>query len=202
MDFSGERRIAAPRETVWAALNDPAILKSCIPGCESVEKTADTAFKFAAAVTIGPIAARFTGNLLLSDLDPPNGYTISADSQGGVAGSATAIINIALEEASGETRLTYNIDGKAEGRVAQLSPDLKGSTAQQYIETFFTKLAAEIAPPTTASQGPAMQVYNLPHEDHDHDPSNPHFFGLPLGVIIAGIAAVISVGITMAKFLL
>ena len=88
MDMTGERRIPAPRETVWQALNDPEVLKASIPGCESLEKLSDNEMKATAAVRIGPISARFTGNVHLTDIDPPNGYTISGEGQGGVAGFA------------------------------------------------------------------------------------------------------------------
>ena len=88
MDMTGERRIPAPRQVVWQALNDPAVLKASIPGCDSLEKLSDTAMKASAAVKIGPISARFGGNVQLSDIDPPNGYTISGEGQGGVAGFA------------------------------------------------------------------------------------------------------------------
>src|SRR3954466_16285272 len=88
MDMTGERRIPAPRQIVWNALNDPEVLKASIPGCESLEKTADNQMKATASVKLGPICARFNGNVTLSDIEPPNGYLISGEGQGGVAGFA------------------------------------------------------------------------------------------------------------------
>ena len=105
MDMSGERRIPAPRETVWAALNDAAVLKASIPGCETLEKLSDTELKATASVKIGPIAARFAGKVNLLDLDPPNGYRIEGEGQGGVAGFAKGGATVTLAEAGGETVL-------------------------------------------------------------------------------------------------
>ncbi|HUW80601.1 MAG TPA: carbon monoxide dehydrogenase subunit G [Acidocella sp.] len=199
MDMSGERLIEAPKEKVWAALNDPEILKACIPGCETIEKLSDTEMKATASVKLGPIAARFTGNVLLSDLDPPNGYTISGEGQGGVAGFAKGGAKVALLEEPGGTKLVYEVNAQIGGKMAQLGARLIDSTAKQYAETFFTKFAAIVAPPAPSAEA---AVYHLAHEDHDHDPTNPHYFGLPLGVIIAGAVAAIAVGITLARFFL
>src|ERR1700761_1173650 len=107
MDMSGERLIEASRAKVWEALNDPEILKACIPGCETIEKLSDTEMKATAAVKLGPIAARFAGKVRLSDLDPPNGYTISGEGQGGVAGFAKGGAKVALWDTAGATKLTY-----------------------------------------------------------------------------------------------
>jgi carbon monoxide dehydrogenase subunit G len=203
MDMSGERLIEAPREKVWAALNDPEILKACIPGCETIEKLSDTELKATAAVKLGPISARFAGKVLLSDLDPPNGYTISGEGQGGVAGFAKGGAKVALLDEAGATKLTYEVKAQIGGKMAQLGARLIDSTAKQYAETFFTKFAAMVAPPPPVEAAPeaAAPVYQLAHENHDRDTSNPHYFGLPLGVIIAAIVAIIAVGITLAKFM-
>ena len=103
MDMTGERRIPAPRQLVWSALNDPDVLRATIPGCESLEKQSDTAMKATASVKIGPISARFTGNVQLSDMDPPNGYTISGEGQGGVAGFAKGGAKVKLDDDGGAT---------------------------------------------------------------------------------------------------
>ncbi len=124
MDMSGERLIEAPREKVWAALNDPEILKACIPGCETIEKLSDTELKATAAVKLGPISARFAGKVLLSDLDPPNGYTISGEGQGGVAGFAKGGAKVALLDEAGGTKLTYEVKAQIGGKMAQLGARL------------------------------------------------------------------------------
>src|SRR5262245_49397695 len=96
MDMSGEYRIAAPRDKVWQALNDPSILKQCIPGCESLEKLSDTEMNGKVTAKVGPVTARFGGKVTLSDLDPPNGYKISGEGTGGPAGFAKGGAAVAL----------------------------------------------------------------------------------------------------------
>src|SRR3954467_4114265 len=98
MTMSGEQQLPAPRETVWDALNDPEVLKACIPGCESLEKTDDDQLRATAAVKIGPISARFNGKVKLTALDPPNSYRISGEGQGGVAGFAKGGANVNLAD--------------------------------------------------------------------------------------------------------
>jgi carbon monoxide dehydrogenase subunit G len=203
MDMSGDKLIAAPKDKVWAALNDPDILKACIPGCESIEKLSETEMKAVAAVKLGPIAARFTGKVLLSDLDPPNGYTISGEGQGGVAGFAKGGASVKLTDEAGGTKLAYQVNAQIGGKMAQLGARLIDSTAKQMAESFFSKFSAVVAPPAAppAAVGLADSPYHALAEDHDHDPSNPHYFGLPIGVIIAAGVAIVAVAIIVLKFL-
>jgi carbon monoxide dehydrogenase subunit G len=210
MDMSGERLIAAPREKVWEALNDPEVLKACIPGCESIEKLSDNELKATAAVKLGPIAARFTGKVLLSDLDPPNGYTISGEGQGGVAGFAKGGAKVDLTDEAGGTKLAYTVNAQIGGKMAQLGARLIDSTAKSMAEQFFTKFSAVVAPPAPVVVIVPDQVgdpvvagaspYHKLAEDHDHDPSNPHYFGLPVGVIIPVVVATIAVALIIYKF--
>src|ERR1700753_882094 len=109
MDMTGERRIPAPRQAVWDALNDPEVLRASIPGCETLEKTADDQMKATASVKVGPISARFNGKVQLSDIDAPNGYTISGEGQGGVAGFAKGGAKVKLDDDSGATLLRYEV---------------------------------------------------------------------------------------------
>jgi carbon monoxide dehydrogenase subunit G len=147
MDMTGERRIAAPRSRVWDALNDPAVLKASIPGCESLEKQADNALKASAAIKIGPISARFTGNVQLSDLDPPNGYTISGEGQGGVAGFAKGGAKVRLTDDGGGTLLSYEVHAQVGGKIAQLGARLIDASAKQMADAFFDRFSAQVAPP-------------------------------------------------------
>src|SRR3954470_18621250 len=109
MDMTGERRIPAPRQIVWDALNDPEVLKASIPGCESLEKLSDTQMKAIASVRLGPISARFNGNVTLSDIAPPDGYRISGDGQGGVAGFAKGGAAVKLADDGEATLLAYEV---------------------------------------------------------------------------------------------
>ena len=109
MEMHGERRIPAPREAVWARLNDAETLKNSIPGCQEIEKTSDTEFTAKVRAKVGPVSATFQGKVTLSDLDPPNGYTISGEGQGGVAGFAKGGAKVSLETADGETVLRYEV---------------------------------------------------------------------------------------------
>ena len=144
MDMTGERRIEAPRQTVWQALNDPAVLKASIPGCESLEKLSDTDMKATTAVKIGPIAARFTGAVHLTDIDPPNGYTIGGEGQGGVAGFAKGGAKVQLEDAGAGTLLHYEVHAQVGGKIAQLGARLIDATAKQMANSFFDRFGAQV----------------------------------------------------------
>ncbi|MGI9499239.1 MAG: SRPBCC family protein, partial [Geminicoccaceae bacterium] len=108
MDMNGEYRIAAPRETVWAGLNDPETLRASIPGCESLEKTGDTSFSAKVVAKVGPVKAKFGGDVTLSNINPPESYTISGEGKGGAAGFAKGGADVKLaDDGEGGTILTY-----------------------------------------------------------------------------------------------
>jgi uncharacterized protein len=147
MDMSGSQKIDAPRAVVFAALNDPDVLKACIPGCESIEKTSDTELTAKVTLKIGPVKASFTGKVTLSDLDPPNGYTISGEGQGGVAGHARGSANVQLEAVENDsTLLTYTVKAEVGGKIAQLGARLIDSTAKKLAAEFFETFSETIAP--------------------------------------------------------
>jgi carbon monoxide dehydrogenase subunit G len=163
MDMTGERRIPASREKVWEALNDPVILKQSIPGCEVLEKTSDTEFKATAAIKIGPIAARFTGKVALTDIDPPNGYTIGGEGQGGVAGFAKGGAVVKLSDDGSDTLLTYDVKAQVGGKIAQLGARLIDATAKSMAEQFFTRFAAQVAEPVLVEVvAPTIEVEAAP----------------------------------------
>jgi carbon monoxide dehydrogenase subunit G len=144
MDMTGERRIPASRQVVWDSLNDTAVLRASIPGCESLEKTDDTHMKATAAVKLGPISARFNGAVTLSDIDAPNGYTITGEGQGGVAGFAKGGAKVFLTDDAGATLLKYEVNAQVGGKLAQLGARLIDATAKQMAEQFFTKFSDEV----------------------------------------------------------
>ncbi len=150
MEIKGEYRIAAPREKVFAALNDVAVLQACIPGCESLEKTSDTEMKAKVRMRIGPVSASFTGKVTLSDLDPPNGYKISGEGQGGAAGFAKGGAVVTLREDAGDTVLNYNVDAQVGGKIAQVGARLIDGTARKLADEFFGKFSATVGNPPAA----------------------------------------------------
>jgi len=151
MDMTGERRIAAPRGKVWDALIDPVVLKASIPGCESLEKQSDTAMKATAVVKVGPMTGRFTGGVQLSDLDPPNGYTISGEGQGGVLGFAKGGAKVRLSDDGAGTLLAYEVHAQVGGKMAQLGARLIDASARQMADLFFDRFSAHLAPPVPAA---------------------------------------------------
>ncbi len=150
MTMSGEVQLAAPREVVWEALNDPAVLKSCIPGCEELERSADNEFTASAKMKVGPVSARFKGRVTLSDLDPPNGYKISGEGEGGIAGFAKGGAVVALADKDGGTLLTYNVDAQIGGKLAQLGQRLINGTAKKLADEFFLKFADAVQAKATS----------------------------------------------------
>ena len=145
MTMNGEYQIAAPREVVWAKLNDADTLKACIPGCESLEKTSDTEFVAVAVTKIGPVKARFKGKVRLTDLDPPNGYKISGEGDGGIAGFAKGGATVGLADKEGGTLLTYNVEAQIGGKLAQIGQRLVNGAAKKMADEFFLKFAAAAA---------------------------------------------------------
>jgi len=143
MELTGEQILPAPRARVWAALNDPEILKRCIPGCQEIARVSDTQLTARVGLAVGPVKATFTGKVTLSDLDPPNGYRISGEGQGGVAGFGKGSAVVRLADDPGGTRLTYSADASVGGKLAQIGSRLVEATARKLSDEFFTRFAAE-----------------------------------------------------------
>lgn len=157
MDMTGERRIPAPRQVVWQKLNDPEVLKASIPGCDSLDKLSDTEMKATAAVKIGPMSARFSGTVHLADIDPPNGYTISGEGQGGI-GFAKGGAKVRLEDTGDGTTLRYEVNAQVGGKMAQLGARLIDASAKQMADAFFDRFSALVAPPMVAATVAAAPV--------------------------------------------
>jgi len=142
MTMTGEATLPAARPKVWAMLNDPDVLKACIPGCESLEKTGDDGFAAVAKVKIGPVNATFRGKVKLSDLVPLESYTISGEGEGGIAGFAKGGAKVALADAEGgATRLRYDVEAQVGGKIAQLGSRLVDGVAKSMADKFFAKFA-------------------------------------------------------------
>lgn len=152
MEMTGEQRILAPRQRVWEALNDPEVLRRCIPGCQVLVKESETEMTAIAVVKVGPISARFQGRVTLSGIDPPNGYRITGEGQGGVAGHARGGAVVRLEEDGDETVLAYEVSAQIGGRLAQLGGRMIDATARTMAGAFFKQFAQELTAPTQAAQ--------------------------------------------------
>ncbi len=151
MEIKGEYKIAAPRDKVFAALNDQEVLRVCIPGCESLEKLSDTEMTAKVRLRIGPVSAAFSGKVTLSDIDPPNGYKITGEGQGGVAGFAKGGAVVKLTEDGNDTVLTYEVDAQVGGKIAQVGARLIAGTAKKLADQFFGKFAEKVGAPATAA---------------------------------------------------
>jgi carbon monoxide dehydrogenase subunit G len=147
MELKGERILQAPVETVWSGLNDPETLKACIAGCESLERTGDDAFQTLVAVRVGPVSAKFKGNLKMTDVKPPNSYTINFDGQGGVAGFGKGSADVVLAPEAGATKLSYIARAQVGGKMAQVGSRLIDAAAAKITEDFFAAFEAQVAPP-------------------------------------------------------
>jgi carbon monoxide dehydrogenase subunit G len=155
MDMTGEYRIPASRDTVWRALNDPEVLKRSIPGCEDLQKTSETEMTARVSAKVGPVSARFTGKVTLSDINPPVSYRISGEGQGGVAGFAKGGAEVKLDEDGAETVLRYKATAQVGGKLAQIGSRLIDSTAKKMADQFFGKFVQEVggARPTVPAAG-------------------------------------------------
>jgi uncharacterized protein len=145
MEMTGEFRIAAPRQRVWEGLNDPEVLKQCIPGCQTLEKVSDTEFNGRVVASVGPVRATFGGKVTLSDLDPPQSYTISGEGSGGVAGFARGGAKVNLAEDGAATLLTYAVQAQVGGKLAQVGSRLIDGVARKMAGDFFGHFAAAMA---------------------------------------------------------
>ncbi|MEO0730738.1 MAG: carbon monoxide dehydrogenase subunit G [Pseudomonadota bacterium] len=143
MKLEGARLIPADREAVWEKLNDPDVLKRCIPGCQSLEQTSPTELKATVALKIGPMNVKFSGDVELKDLNPPESYRIEGSGSGGVAGRASGGADVRLAKAPDGTELTYDVDAAVSGKIAQLGQRLIDSTAKKLADQFFDKFQAE-----------------------------------------------------------
>jgi carbon monoxide dehydrogenase subunit G len=155
MEMTGEYRISAPRAQVWAALNDPEVLKISIPGCEALDMTSETEMTAKVVSKIGPVKATFTGKVRLENINAPESYTIAGEGQGGVAGFAKGGADVKLTEDGGETVLTYTARAQIGGKLAQLGSRLVDSTAKMMADQFFAKFSAVVTERSLLAAGGA-----------------------------------------------
>ena len=145
MEMISEQLIEMSRGTVWAALNDTTILQQAMPGCESFDATGENIFEARLVTKIGPVKAKFKFDVELSDMDPPNGYTISGAGQGGAAGFAKGAATVSLTEQNGATLLAYNVQANVGGKLAQLGARLIDGVAKKMADEFFENFKEIVA---------------------------------------------------------
>ena len=161
MEMSGEERIPATQAETWTALNDPEILKACVPGCESIERVAENEYQVLMVARIGPVSARFKGKLVLSELDPPNAYAIAFEGQGGAAGFGKGSARVRLAPGGAGTLLRYEVQASVGGKLAQIGSRLVDAAARKISQDFFAAFNARVA------------AQALAHEEHAAGPVPP-----------------------------
>jgi uncharacterized protein len=198
MKLTAEQRIAAPRQRVWEALNDPEVLRASIPGCQSLDKVADDRFTATVDVKVGPIGARFKGAVSLADLDPPNGYTLLLQGSGGIAGSMQGTVKVRLSESSDGTLISYDVEAQVGGRMAQLGGPIIDAAAKQLAGKFFSRFGEVViggtAPGgqtrgTAGASDPTAAVASAPANASGRAFPNS---GLPMAWLLATVVAALT----------
>jgi uncharacterized protein len=196
MEMTGEQFIPLPQQRVWEALNDPAILKSCIPGCESIDKVSGAEYKVVMTAAIGPVKAKFNGKLLLTDLNPPHSYSIAFEGSGGAAGFGKGAAQVSLLPESGGTRLTYKASASVGGKLAQIGSRLVDAAARKLADDFFNAFNEKVA----SLHGAATHAGHEAHDEHHVEPvpRDPDLPDLPpssLAFFAAGSLVVFTVAL-------
>ena len=151
MEMTGEQLIPVPQQKVWEGLNDPEVLKACIPGCETIEKVSDSEYRVAMTAAVGPVKAKFNGKLLLADLNPPTSYTLSFEGSGGAAGFGKGGAQVALAPEGAGTKLSYKATAQVGGKLAQVGSRLIDGVAKKMADEFFQRFNVQLAGPAPAA---------------------------------------------------
>jgi hypothetical protein len=162
MDMTGEQVIPLPQGKVWEALNDPEVLKACIPGCEKVEKLSDSDYRVLMTATVGPVKAKFTGKMSITDANPPNRYTLTFEGTGGAAGFAKGGAQVVLAPDGSSTRLTYTASATVGGKLAQVGSRLIDGIARKTAEEFFARFNQTVGAPAPAAEAEEISVPHAP----------------------------------------
>jgi len=196
MEMTGEQLIPASQELTWAALNDPEVLKACVPGCESIDRVTDTEYTVQMTARVGPVAAKFKGKLALSDLKPPQSYSIVFEGQGGVAGFGKGSAHVELTPEGEATRLSYAVKAHVGGKLAQIGSRLVDAAARKLAGDFFTAFNEKVA----SLHGPAAHEHAEEHAEHlpqpvPRDPDLPDLPPSSLAFFAAGALVVVLVSL-------
>lgn len=188
MDMQGERVLAVTREQAWAALNDPEVLKLCIPGCEKIEATGEHAYAVTNALKIGPVSAKFNGKIQLSDVNPPESYTLGFEGQGGAAGFGKGQAQVRLApQGEGHCQLSYNVNAQVGGKIAQVGQRLIDGVARSMAEDFFRKFDEELQrrhPAPDATESAAGGAQPAPSDGQKTSKSVPTAAWVAGGVVL------------------
>jgi carbon monoxide dehydrogenase subunit G len=194
MEMSGEERIPASQADTWAALNDPEMLKACVPGCDSIERVADGEFQVLMVARIGPVSAKFKGKLTLSDLNPPNSYALAFEGQGGAAGFGKGSAQVQLSPEDGATRLKYQVKASVGGKLAQIGSRLVDAAARKIAQDFFAAFNEKVGAKhgAAATEGAADEHHAAAVE---RDPDLPTVSNASLAFLAAGALVVVAVAL-------
>ena len=171
MEMKGEQLVPAPQQATWEALNDPQVLKACVPGCESIVAAGPDAYEVLMVARVGPVSAKFKGKLVLSDIRPPDSYSIAFEGQGGPAGFAKGGAQVRLAAEGAQTRLSYEARASVGGKLAQIGSRLVDAAAKKVADEFFRNFNEKVG----AAQPRAAEGGHAGHgEGHDHDGHDEH----------------------------
>jgi len=191
MEMTGEQLVPASQQITWDALNDPEMLKACVPGCESIERISGNDFQVLMVARVGPVSARFKGKLSLSDIKPPTSYSISFEGQGGAAGFAKGSASVRLAPENSATRLSYDVKANVGGKLAQIGSRLVDGAARKVADDFFRNFNEKLSAPARAAE-----AHEHPATDDHHaapvprDPDLPSVSNTTLEFFAAGALVV------------
>ncbi len=194
MEMKGEQLIPAPQQVVWDALNDPEVLKACVPGCESIEKSGDNEYQVLMVARVGPVSAKFKGRLTLSDINPPSSYSISFEGQGGAAGFAKGSAQVRLSSEGAHTKLSYEVKANVGGKLAQIGSRLVDAAAKKVADDFFKNFNEKAA----SLQHPSTEAHEENHAAAvPSDPDLPDVSDTTLRLFAAGALLVFAVSLVV-----
>jgi hypothetical protein len=193
MEMTGEQLINASQATTWAALNDPEVIKACVPGCETIERTGENEFAVQMTARVGPVSAKFKGRMTLSNVKAPDSYSIAFEGQGGVAGFAKGSADVRLATEGHSTRLSYAVKANVGGKLAQIGSRLVDAAAHKVANDFFGAFNEKVGAPQAAHAEAA-------HDEHHpapvpRDPDLPQIDDASLAFFAAGSLAVVAVSL-------
>ena len=191
MEMTGEQLVPASQEVTWNALNDPEVLKACVPGCESIERISGDDFQVLMVARVGPVSARFKGKLSLSDIKPPTSYSISFEGQGGAAGFAKGGASVRLAPEGSATRLSYDVKANVGGKLAQIGSRLVDGAARKVADDFFRNFNEKLSAPKPADAAHEHAAADDHHaEPVPRDPDLPSASNTTLEFFAAGALVV------------